>query len=217
LTTRQYIPEDSELHVRVKFLPANTTPILQLMDQGIIRSFKQRCHKHLVCRYFQQIMNTKETFSFFIWRNINVDCIAEFCELANQFKLFSEDRVLWNPRKPQWRWLGRKSRKLGRCPRKAKITFTSEEDLHAEDNLLSCAVQEIDELCYKKGVEAKNKENYEKEAALVYRSFATCSKAMQCLDTYHYFHSCKYQNCAKCIFWIRQQHNKFVFFWGGGM
>jgi hypothetical protein len=66
LTTRQYIPEDSELHVRVKFLPANTTPILQLMDQGIIRSFKQRCHKHLVCRYFQQITNTKETFSFFI-------------------------------------------------------------------------------------------------------------------------------------------------------
>jgi hypothetical protein len=49
-------------NVRVTFLPANTTSLLQPMDQGIIRSLKQRYCKCLVCRYIQHITNTKEPF-----------------------------------------------------------------------------------------------------------------------------------------------------------
>jgi hypothetical protein len=46
-------------NVRVEFLP---TSVLQLMDQGIIRSLKQMYCKHLVCRYIECITNTKESY-----------------------------------------------------------------------------------------------------------------------------------------------------------
>jgi hypothetical protein len=58
--------------------------------------------------------------SFIIWCSIIVGSIMEYCEPANHFSLFSEDSVLWNSRKPQWRWLRRKPRYLGRCPRQSQ-------------------------------------------------------------------------------------------------
>jgi hypothetical protein len=65
---------------------------------------------------------------------------------------------------------------------KAKVTFTFEEYIQASDNLLSCAVQEIGEVCCEVGLKEENDEHYEEGEAVVYRSFPTCSEAMQCLD-----------------------------------
>lgn len=46
-------------NVKVKFLPANTTSILQPLDQGIIRAFKARYRKHLL----RSLLSQMETVS----------------------------------------------------------------------------------------------------------------------------------------------------------
>ena len=47
-------------NVIVKFLPANTTSVLQPLDQGIIKAFKARYRKHQMCTLVSQ-MNECET------------------------------------------------------------------------------------------------------------------------------------------------------------
>jgi hypothetical protein len=80
--------------VRVEFLPANNTSVLQAMDQGIFRSVKQRYRKRLVCRYIQPITNTEETYKVSLCdATINVGRIIQCCESANLFKQFSEGSV----------------------------------------------------------------------------------------------------------------------------
>jgi hypothetical protein len=62
------------------------------------------------------------------------------------------------------------------------VTFTFKEYAQAEDNLLPCAVQELDDLC----IEDKNTQtddNEEEEEAAAYTPIPKCSEAMHCLDT----------------------------------
>jgi hypothetical protein len=69
---------------------------------------------------------------------------------------------------------------------KMNVTFTFEEYVEADDNLLPSTVQEIDDLC----TEDKNTEiddEDEEEEAAACKPIPKCSEAMQCLETYRHF------------------------------
>lgn len=57
-------PEDSTKlrNIRVEFVQANTTLVLQAMDKWIFRSLKHKYHRCLVCKLLQGITATKECF-----------------------------------------------------------------------------------------------------------------------------------------------------------
>jgi hypothetical protein len=64
------------------------------------------------------------------------------------------------------------------------VILTFEKYAEADDNLLLCAVQEIDDLC----TEDKNTEiDYEGEEAAACKPVPMCSEPMKFLDTYHHF------------------------------
>jgi hypothetical protein len=64
------------------------------------------------------------------------------------------------------------------------LILAFEKYAEADDNLLPCAVQEIDDLC----TEDKNTEiDDEEEEAAAFKPVPVCSEAMKCLDTYHNF------------------------------
>jgi hypothetical protein len=63
-------------------------------------------------------------------------------------------------------------------------TFTFEQQVEADDNLLPLAVQEIDNLC----TEDKNTEtDYEEEAATMCKLICMCNEAIQYLPMHHNF------------------------------
>jgi hypothetical protein len=64
---------------------------------------------------------------------------------------------------------------------KMKLSFTFEEYLEADDSILPCAVQEIED---------KNTDIDDEEEAATCKPVPNCSEAVQCLDTYHLFLSC---------------------------
>lgn len=46
-------------HIQLKFLPANTTSVLQPLDQGIIRAFKARYRKLMIKSFLSKIEQTE--------------------------------------------------------------------------------------------------------------------------------------------------------------
>lgn len=69
---------------------------------------------------------------------------------------------------------------------KMNVTLTFEQYLQADDNLLACAVQEIDNI----GIEDKNTaadDEVEEEEAAVFIPIPKCSESSQCLIKYWYF------------------------------
>jgi hypothetical protein len=59
---------------------------------------------------------------------------------------------------------------------KMKLAFTFEECLEADDSLLPCAVQEIED---------KNTDIDDEEEAAASKPILNCSEAVPCLDMYH--------------------------------
>jgi hypothetical protein len=128
----------SSLHsVRVEFLPANNTSVLQAMDQGIFRSLKQRYCKRLVCRYIQPITNTEETYKVSLCdATIIVGRIIQCCESANLLKQFSEGRALEAHENLNEGYHEISPGTWADVQDKAKVTFTFEEYVQVDDNLV---------------------------------------------------------------------------------
>jgi hypothetical protein len=142
-----HFEDTSELrNVRVEFLPANTTSVLQPMDKGIIRSLKYKYHKRLVCKFLQRITTTRECYKVSLfdaismlaasWNAVSWETIAN-CYWKARFFATPEPHIeddddsevsphIWKDVKE-----------------KMNVTFTSEEYVDADDNLLPCAVQEM--------------------------------------------------------------------------
>jgi hypothetical protein len=59
-----------------------------------------------------------------------------------------------------------------------KVSFTFEEYPEADDNLLPCAVQEIED---------HNTDTNDEEEAAACKPIPNCRATVQCLDTYHLF------------------------------
>jgi hypothetical protein len=143
-------------NVQVEFLPVNTTLGLQPMDQRIIGSLKHKYHRCLVWKFMQKFTTTKECYKASLsdaismlttsWITVSwgttANCYwkAEFCETSepqNEEDDGSEvSPCIWE-----------------HFQGKMKVAFTFKEYEDA-DNLLPCAVQEIDDLC----IEDKNTE-----------------------------------------------------------
>ena len=70
--TTSYIVSEELLHVKVYFLPPNTTPYLQLCDAGIINLFKAHYRKVYLQKVLEAIdagkevphLNVKEAINF---------------------------------------------------------------------------------------------------------------------------------------------------------
>jgi hypothetical protein len=70
-----------------------------------------------------------------------------------------------------------------------KLSFKFEEYLEADDSLLPCVIQEIED---------KNADIDDDEKAAACKPIPICSEAVQCLDMYHLFHNgVPDQSCQK--------------------
>ena len=63
-------------NINIKFLPPNTTSVLQPMDQGVIRSFKTHYRRHLVNRLLAAVDRNDNNFKVDILQAINILSIA---------------------------------------------------------------------------------------------------------------------------------------------
>jgi hypothetical protein len=159
------------------------------MDKGIIRSLKHKYHRRLVCKFLQRITITKECYKVSLfdaipmlaasWNAVSWETTANyyqkarFCETPEPHNK-EDDALEVSP----YIWEDVKEM--------MNVTLTFKEYVQADDNLLPCAVQELDNLC----IEDKNTQtddNEEEEEAAAYSPIPKCSQAMQCLDTYRNF------------------------------
>lgn len=78
--------------IKVKFLPLNTTPFLQPMDQQFIASFKKMCTKALLQMCFEEIRNTIPTLRKFWKYYFNIlNCLYLIYEIVLMVRSYSEE------------------------------------------------------------------------------------------------------------------------------
>jgi len=97
--------------IKLIFLPANTTVVLQLIDQGVIRNIKAHYRNQLVLKKIEDIENHLESNTTVLdaiimldkaWRNITSTGIANcfrhagFCEVSTDKTQLQADSVLTN-------------------------------------------------------------------------------------------------------------------------
>eukprot|EP00106_Octopus_bimaculoides_P013869 XP_014781311.1 PREDICTED: tigger transposable element-derived protein 1-like [Octopus bimaculoides] len=70
--------------IKVLYLPTNTTPVLQPMNQQVISNFKKFFTKHLFCRYFEVTESTNLTLREFWKDRYNIIICLRIIDMAWQ-------------------------------------------------------------------------------------------------------------------------------------
>ena len=133
-------------NIKVHFLPPNSTAVLQPMDQGVIKVFKQHYRKRLVKWMIEKLDNTGEIgkvnvlqsihFILSAWELITPSVIANCFhkagflegESTEEYELDIED---------DWKTL----------QRRMDFTASFEEYVSVDDAILPCEVLTVDDIC----------------------------------------------------------------------
>jgi hypothetical protein len=177
-------------NVQVEFFPANTTSVLQPMDQGIIKALKQKFPRSFLLRLLQRRNSNKDNYKMSLldavsmlamaWNLIEKDIIAT-CFRKAGFITNAEPAIQQED--------GDDEVSCDEWPKlqvKLSIRSTFEESVQANDALPSHGEFNTDQLCDNV---SSNPDELEMDDPVVYdcSSVPTCSEAMEHLEKYERF------------------------------
>lgn len=182
-------------NVEVRFLPANTTSVLQPMDQGIIKVLKQRFRKRLVCKIILKMKPGCQPYKLSIldamhylsacWDSIEPSTISNCFRKAGfiigeasapqqetaDIDEDEENNVAWE-----------------RLQDKLNFTCSFQTYASVDDNVLPTEQQTVEELCEGKKKQPEELEETEDEEAedeeeVQEKSPPTCAEALDSFGT----------------------------------
>lgn len=201
-------------NVQVSYLPANTTSVLQPMDQGIIRSLKEHFRKKLVCRLLQRLTETSKTYKINILDAICFLCSSWNCvsqqTIANCFRkagFLNSDVVAVDDNEAEDDFLDTTWRDL---QEKMNLTTSFNDFVSVDQELLPCGVQNLEELCAE--TEGKSVgDDSEGETEPEEKTIPKCGEALKFLDGYRNYLSGVDnvpENIIKCLWELENYTQK---------
>jgi hypothetical protein len=177
-------------NVQVEFFPANTTSVLQPMDQGIIKALKQKFHRSFVLRLLQRLNSNKGSYK--------MSLLDAVCMLAMAWKLVGKGSIpncfrkagfITNAEPPIQNEDGDDEVSCDEWPKlqeKLNIRSTLEKFVQEDDALPLQGEFSIDQLCDNV---SSNPDELETDDPVAYDcpSVPTCSEAMEYLKKYEHF------------------------------
>jgi len=177
-------------NVRVEFIPANMTSLLQPMDQGIIKALKKRFRRSFVLRLLQRRNFTED--------GCRMSLLDAVSMLAVAWNSVGRDTVASSFRKAGFSTTAEAAEQDGdgdgevscdawsSLQEKLNIRSTFEEFVRADDALPPCGELDLDQLCDNV---TSSPEELEMDGPVAYDcpSVPTCSEAMEYLEKYDHF------------------------------
>jgi hypothetical protein len=177
-------------NVQVEFFPANTTSVLQPMDQGVIKALKQNFCRSFVLRFLQRLNSNKDSYKMSLldavsmlamaWNLVGKDIIAN---------CFRKAGIITNAEPAIQNEDGDNEVSCDEWPKfqeKINIRSTFDEFVQADDALPSHVEFNIDQL---RDDVSSNPDELEMDGPVAYAcpSVPTCSEAMKHLEKYEHF------------------------------
>jgi hypothetical protein len=177
-------------NVQVEFFPANTTSVLQPMDQGIMKALKQKFCRSFVLRLLQRLHSNQDSYKMSL-----LDAVSMLAMGRNLIgkdiiaNLFRKAGFITNAEPATQNEDGDDEVSCDEWPKlqeKLNIRSTFEEFVQADDALPSHGKFNIDQLCDNV---SSNPDECEMDSPVVYDcpSVPTCPEAVEHLEKYEHF------------------------------
>jgi hypothetical protein len=177
-------------NVQVEFFPANTTSVLQPMDQGVIKALKQKFHRSFVLRLLQRLNSNEDSYK--------VSLLDAVSMLAMAWNLFGKDIIANCLRKAGFITNAEPAIPNGdgddevscdewpKLQEELNIRSTFEEFVQADEALPSHGELSIDQLCDNV---SSNPDELEMDGPVTYDcpSVPTCAEAVEYSEKYEHF------------------------------